>query len=442
MPRPAPALDWASVQDEAVDLLRALVRFESYRSNEIEAARFVAARLIDAGVEPAVLEPFPGRGSVVGRLRGDGSAGHALLLFGHLDVVPPGDASRWTHPPFAADVADGCVWGRGTLDMKYMVASQLAIVLALARAGLRPRRDLVFAATADEETGGARGVGWILENRPELIDCGWALTEFGGFSLDVAGRRFYMVQTGEKGFAWFKLEARGAGGHGSMPLPGSAVVALCEAAAAAGRHRTPIEPSRTSQAFVETIAAAHPWIRGLLSIDTIDEVLARLPLDQALLFAAVVRNTISVNVIRAGDRPNVIPPVAEAEIDCRLVPGQTIEAFRDLVQEIVGPAIDVTLVAGSGATEQPLDTPLWEAVVRALKRYDAGAEAVPFLMPGGTDGRFLARKGIVCYGFSPIRLPGDLHFLRLIHSDDERIPVDAFREGVRVLGETVLDFCW
>lgn len=439
-------LNWTAIQDEAVRLLRALIRFDTGNppGNELPAAEFVAQELRAAGYEPAVLESAPGRGNVIARLEGDGSE-RPLLLFGHLDVVPV-EPEHWTHPPFEAVVADGFIWGRGALDMKDIVATQLATMLALKRAGARLKRDIIYAATADEEAGGAMGVGWLLAHHADMLDAEYALSEFGGFSMEVSGRRFYLCQTGEKGIAWLKMRATGRPGHGSMPHSDSAILRLSEAVAKLGRTSLPMHVSPTARVMVESMARAQPSLRGLALRGMLSPTLGRLllqllPEEQANSFRAMLHNTVAVTGLEAGYKHNVIPGSAEANLDCRLIPGQTVEDVMREITEIVGPEIELEALVSSPAAESRFDTPLFETMARNLKRYDPEAVVVPMLLTGATDGRFLGARGTICYGYSPIRLPADLKFMELIHGHDERIPVEPFREGVRVFIETVLDFC-
>lgn len=436
-------LDWPAIQDQAVNLLQKLIRFDTSNppGNELSAAEFIADELRAVGYEPRVFVPAPERGNVIARLEGDGSE-RPLFLFGHLDVVPA-EPDQWTYPPFEGVIADGFVWGRGALDMKYIVAAQLATVLALKEAGARLKRDVIYAATADEEIGGKWGMEWLLENHPDLLDAEYALTELGGFSMDVDGHRFYTCQTGEKGVARFQMRTTGRPGHGSMPHSDSAIVYLSEAIAKLGRTPTPLHISPTAQTMIEEMARVQPMLKGLLSPETCPGVLAQLPREQALLFNAIVRNTISITIVNAGYKRNVIPGSAEATLDCRLIPGQTADDVIREIHDIVGPeaGIELEVTMHMAATESRFDTSLFETIVRNVKRYDPEATVVPMLSTVGTDGRFLGARGVNYYGFGPLRIPQGFGFTELLHSHDERIPIDAFREGVQVLGETVLDFC-
>jgi acetylornithine deacetylase/succinyl-diaminopimelate desuccinylase-like protein len=432
-------LDWNAVQDDAERLLGDLVRFETINppGSEAIAARYVADELRTVGLEPQVIESAPGRGNVVARIPGGSQP--PLLLFGHLDVVPV-ESEHWTHPPFDADIVDGYMWGRGTLDMKYIVASQLALVRAFARNGIAFERDIIYAATADEEAGGLLGLSWLLQHHPDLVNAGVALTEFGGFSQTIAGKRFYLCQTAEKGIAWMKMTAMGNPGHASMPRPDSAIQRIAAAAAKLGETKLPMHLTDTAVAMIEGLATALPPLRGLLDPATVDETLALLPRSQALLLDAMLRNTCAVTGLDAGYKHNVIPSRAEATLDCRLVPGQTPEDAIREIHDVVGRDVAIEVVLASAAPESPLDTPLYAAISTQVEAFDPEATVLPLLMPGATDGRFLRARDVDVYGFGPLRLDPGFDFISLIHAHDERIPLAAFRDGVKVLGETVLAF--
>ena len=437
------SIDWSSVQDRAQQLLVELIRFDTTNppGNELAAARHVARLLEQAGLEPVVLESAPGRGNCIARLRGDGSAG-PLLLVGHLDVVPT-EPEHWSHPPFEGLERDGFIWGRGALDMKYIVATQVMTLVALREAGVPLSRDVAVASVADEEAGGVHGIRWLIEHHPDLVEAEYALGEFGGFSFDVAGKRFYLCQTGEKGIAWFRMRTHGRPGHGSMPPPDTAIRRLARAVARIGSTPTPLHISATTRAMIEGMAAAIPGIEGLLEPETCQDVLGALPPEQSLMMNAILRNTITVTGLEAGYKHNVIPGVAQANLDCRLVPGQGIDDVEREIRSIAATDLELEIIdeMTTPPVESRFDTPLFEAMRSNLVAYDPGSQVMPLLLVGGTDGRFLAERGTIYYGYSPIRLPSKLKFLELIHSHDERIPVDAFREGVRVFIQTVLDFC-
>lgn len=424
--------------DEVVDLCRDLLRIESTNPGHGEraAAEYVAARLTEAGCEVQVLESEPGRTSVVSRLTGADPARPALLVHGHLDVVPA-QAADWTLPPFAGEIRDGALWGRGAVDMKDMVAMTLAVAREYRRTGDRPPRDLVLAFVADEEAGGRFGARFLVDHHPDLFEgCTEAISEVGGFSYTVHDDlRLYLIETAEKGMQWLKLTAKGRAGHGSMLNEDNAVTALCTAVARLGTHAFPVHLTPTVRDFLESVAEA----TGIpLDLDDLDSTVSRLG-GLARMLGAVLRNTANPTQLEAGYKVNVIPGQAVAYVDGRYLPGQEQEFLRQ-VAEVVGPAIDLETVHSDTALETGFDGPLVDAMAAALRAEDPAARTVPYMLSGGTDAKSFSRLGIRCFGFSPLRLPAGLDFAALFHGVDERVPIEGLRFGTRVL-RRFLDGC-
>jgi acetylornithine deacetylase/succinyl-diaminopimelate desuccinylase-like protein len=444
-----PALDWTAVTAEAIGHFKDLLRAETVNppGNERLAADVIARVLEREGIPFEIHESEPGRANLVARLRGSGKKA-PLLLNGHLDVVPV-DAGAWKHPPFAAVEADGCIWGRGAIDMKNMVTMSLMALVLLKRQGQALDRDVIFAAVADEEAGSRRGAVYLVEKHPELVRAEYVLNEVGGHTLHLGGARFYPIQVSEKGICWFELTAHGQPGHGSMPHPHNAVVRLARAIAALGDARLPQHNTPVVERFLRTLAKGAPFPRSaalplLLEPRLAGHLLAlvaRKDPDQAVSLGAMLRNTTSPTMLAAGKKINVIPSSASAQIDGRIIPGQSVEAFLAEVQRVVGDDLTVTVLEQHDGTVFPSDTPLYEAIRRALGQHDPGAVVVPYMIPGFTDSFAYGRLGAVCYGFSPVRLGPELNFTRMFHGHDERIPVDGFAWGLRVLFEVVRDFC-
>ena len=419
---------------EVVDLCRDLLRIDSSNygdgsgPGEREAAEYVAAKLSDAGLEPTVYESEPGRTSVVARIAGEDSSKPALLLHTHLDVVPA-QASDWTFPPFAAEEHDGMLWGRGAVDMKDMCAMTLAAARDYAQ-GTKPPRDLVVAFTADEEAGGRKGAGYLVDHHPELFEgVTEAVGEVGGFSYTVSeDHRLYFIETAEKGIHWMKLTAKGTAGHGSMTNPDNAVTALAEAVARLGRAQLPTHMTETVKAFLAQMS-------GTLGIefdenDLEGSIAAIGPI--ARIVAATVRNTATPTMLDAGYKVNVIPGTASAFIDGRFLPGFEDEFNREL-DGILGEGISRETVHRDIAVETTFDGALVDAMGEALRSQDPGAQTIPYCLSGGTDAKHFDRLGIRCFGFAPLRLPPDLDFSGLFHGVDERVPTDALKFGSRVL---------
>ena len=420
----------ARVDDEVVELCRDLIRIDSSNptSNERAAAEWTAERLTDCGLSPQLLESAPGRASVVARWAGTDSSRPALLIHGHLDVVPA-DAADWQVDPFAGEIRDDCLWGRGAVDMKDMDAMTLAVVADWVRQGKQPPRDVVLAFVADEEAGGVYGAHWLVDNHPDLFEgCSEAISEVGGFSITVADRRLYAIETAEKGIAWLTLTARGRAGHGSMLNDDNAITALAEAVARVGRHRFPVELRPSVEQFLREVCDA---IGVAFDPDDIDSVLAKIgPI--ARMVGATLRHTANPTMLDAGYKHNVIPQKGTAYVDGRFLPGGEQE-FLDQLAALVGPEIAVDMVHSDIGYETSFDGPLVEAMKSALLAEDPEARAVPYCLSGGTDAKSFSTLGMRCFGFSPLRLPADLDFTGMFHGIDERVPLDALRFGARVL---------
>ena len=436
-----PASGEATGQDEVAALCSDLIRIDTTNPGdhsgpgERTAAQWAAALLADAGLEPAVLESHPGRASVVARISGTDPGRPALLIHGHLDVVPA-YAADWRVHPFSGEVQDDCVWGRGAVDMKDMDAMILAVVRQRLREGRRPPRDVVLAFLADEEAGGTYGARWLVDNHPDLFEgVTEAIGEVGGFSATIGGRRIYPIQTAEKGLAWMRLTARGTAGHGSMLQPDNAVIEIAETVARIGRHEWPVRLTPSVTAFLAEAADA----LGIdFTPDAAEEVLAKLgPITR--MVGATLTNIANPTVLKAGYKVNVVPQAATADVDGRFLPGHE-EEFLAEVDELLGTGVKREFIQHDIALETTFDGDLCAAMSGALLAEDPGARIVPYCLSGGTDAKSFSRLGIRCFGFSPLRLPADLDFAGMFHGVDERVPVESLRFGVRVLDE-FLDRC-
>lgn len=422
-------------QEEVVELCRDLIRFASVNDGtgrgkgEREAAEHVAGLLAEVGLEPQVFEPTPNRTSVVTRVEGEDRSRPALLIHGHLDVVPA-EPKEWTYDPFAGEIADGMLWGRGAVDMLDMDAMTLAVVRDRMRTGRKPPRDVVLAFVADEEAGGVHGAQWLVQHQPQLFEgCTEAISEVGGFSLTVSDDvRLYMVETAQKGMAWLRLTAAGTAGHGSMVNHDNAVTALCEAVARLGRHEFPLHVTKTVRAFLDEVSDAF----GVeLDPGDMQATVAKLgPL--ARIVGATLRNTANPTMLDAGYKHNVVPGRASAMVDGRYLPGFADEWEREL-DEVLGPDVVREYVHYDIALETEFEGALVEAMSRSLTAEDPGARAVPYMLSGGTDAKSFSRLGMRCFGFAPLRLPAGLDFSGMFHGVDERVPLDSLRFGVRVL---------
>jgi acetylornithine deacetylase/succinyl-diaminopimelate desuccinylase-like protein len=430
-----------AAQDEVAALTSDLIRIDTSNPGdhsgpgERAAAEHVAALLAEVGLEPKIFESHDKRASVVARVEGTDSSREALLIHGHLDVVPA-DASDWRVDPFSGEITEGCVWGRGAVDMKNMDAMILAVLRQRLREGRRPPRDVVLAFLADEEAGGSWGARWLVDNHAgEFEGVTEAIGEVGGFSVTIGGKRLYLLQTAEKGMAWMRLAAHGRAGHGSMINSDNAVTELAEAVARVGRHEWPVRATEAAFAF-----ARHASIALGVAFDPEDPaaVLAKLgPI--AKMVGATLTNTANPTMLSAGYKVNVIPQVAAAQIDGRFLPGYEDEFFRE-VDALIGPGVSREQVQHDIAVETSFDGDLVTAMAQALAAEDPDGEMVPYCLSGGTDAKSFARLGIRCFGFAPLRLPPELDFAGMFHGVDERVPVSALQFGVRVL-DNFLDLC-
>ena len=425
--------------DEVVRICRALIRIDSTNfgdgsgPGEKEAAEYVVAQLREVGLEPTVVESDPGRTSVVVRLEGEDRDRPALCLHGHLDVVPA-NAADWQVDPLSAELRDGCIWGRGAVDMKDMDAMILAVVRDLARRGAKPPRDLVVAFFADEEAGGVKGSHYVVDHHPELFEgVTEAVSEVGGYSVTLprpegGATRAYLVQTAEKGILWLRLHAHGRAGHGSVPNPENALVRLAEAITRVNAHKWPRE-------YLASVRELLDGVSGLTgtswSDEDLDELLDHLGGAQAFV-RGTLQDTANFTMADAGYKMNVIPQTASASLDCRFLPGHEDDLLAT-IRDLAGEHVEVEVVHRDIALDAPFEGPLVEAMKAALLAEDPGAEVLPYCLSGGTDNKALSILGITGYGFAPLQLPADLDFAPMFHGIDERVPVSALEFGTRVL---------
>jgi acetylornithine deacetylase/succinyl-diaminopimelate desuccinylase-like protein len=426
-----------SAESDVVQICQDLIRIDTSNygtepgPGERLAAEHVAGLLDEVGIASELYESEPGRTSLVARWEPEGvdTSVPPLLVHGHLDVVPA-NASDWSVPPFSGEVADGCVWGRGAVDMKDFNAMVISVVRARARAGVAPRRPIRLVFTADEEAGSGLGAQWLVDKHPETVEgCTEAIGEVGGFSLTINNDlRLYLIQTAEKGLAWLNLIADGRAGHGSFRNDDNAVTELAAAVARVGQYEWPHKITDAQRAFLEAVSEAFEID---LDPDRAEETLARLG-SIARMVGATMSNTANPTMLSAGYKHNVIPGRATAGIDGRFVPGGEDE-FLATITELIGDKVRYEFVARQPSVETEFSGALVEAMKSCLMAEDPGAKAVPFLMSGGTDAKAWDRLGIRCFGFAPLRLPPDLDFVGMFHGVDERVPTESLKFGARVL---------
>lgn len=453
------SIDWKTEGDTCVELLRDLIRIptvnkgtgEAGDANERVAAERIAEHLRAAGVEPKIVEKKKGRGNMIARIKGDGSK-PPLLLNAHLDVVEA-DASAWRYDPFGAEIHDGYIWGRGAIDMKHMAAMSACVMALLARhvkEGGRLERDVIFAAVADEEAGCALGSMYLVDEHADEVRAEYMLGEIGAFSLHLFGRTFYPIQVAEKGSCWVRATYRGAPGHGSMPDPESAVIKLAGALERLGKKRLPMHPTRIVRQFIEGLARELPAPQRQVMQRLTTPHVAALILDylirdpgQRRSFGAMLSNTASPTIVRAGSKANVIPGRAQVDIDGRTLPGQSEASFLAELRRALGeePA-SLEVLRSLPPIEAPSTTPLFEHLAATLKKHEPTGVPLPYLVPGFTDAKAYTRLGTLCYGFAPLRFDPthEISFTAMYHGHDERVPIDGLRWGLRILYDAVSRF--
>jgi acetylornithine deacetylase/succinyl-diaminopimelate desuccinylase-like protein len=425
-----------NLEDEAIRICQDLIRIPSVnfgegRGDEEAVAKHIVASLAEVGIDAKIYESAPKRCNVIARIKGRNPDKPGLVVHGHIDVVPA-NAADWSVDPFGGEIKDGCIWGRGAVDMKNVDAMILAIVRNWAERGYVPERDIVLAFFADEEAGMTFGSRWMTANHPEVFaGCTEAISEVGGFSVTVAdGKRLYFIEAAQKGIHWMKLTAQGRAGHGSMMNDENALTALTEAVAKIGRYEWPQRYTKTVKDLFKEVARVTGKVYDEKDLRPLLTEIG----STARMIGATLQNTANPTMLEAGYKANVIPGTASAVIDGRFLPGYEAE-LNETVRSIVGPDILIETVSHDIALEVDFDAPLVDAMKAAILAHDPEGIPVPYLMSGGTDNKALSEIGIVGYGFSPLRLPADLDFMSLFHGVDERVPIEGLRFGVRVLSD-------
>jgi acetylornithine deacetylase/succinyl-diaminopimelate desuccinylase-like protein len=436
--------------DDAKQLCQSLLRIDTTNppGNERAAAELVATALRQVDLEPQLLEAEPHRTNLVVRYRGTG-AKPPLLLTAHLDVVEA-DPAKWRRPPFSGDEHDGCLWGRGAIDMKNMAAMCTAILRRLAAKRVVLERDVIFAAVADEEAGCDLGSRYLVEHHRGLVEAEYALGESGGFSLHLGDNTFYPVQVAEKGFCWIRARVTSEPGHGSMPRHDSVVTKLGQALTRLGEAHLPIHQTKYLVDFLDAMRARQPsLIQPFVKLVARPHLLARVArmvpgASLSRSFSALLSNTAAATVVRAGAKTNVIPGVAEFEIDGRTLPGQTDEDLLRELRAVLGNEVELTVMKSAPpVVTEPIASPVFDIIKRQVEAREPDAQVVPYLIPGFTDAKYFTQMGARWYGFSPVKIEkaSGIRFAEMFHGHDERVPVAGLAWGVEVLDDVVREIC-
>jgi acetylornithine deacetylase/succinyl-diaminopimelate desuccinylase-like protein len=439
-----------SLADDAKHLCQSLLRIDTTNppGNERAAAEVVAQALREVDLHPEILEAEPQRTNVVVRYKGTGRR-PPLLLTAHLDVVEA-DPTKWRRPPFSGDEHEGCLWGRGAIDMKNMAAMCTAILRRLASNQVRLDRDVIFAAVADEEAGCDLGSRFLVEQHRSKVEAEYAIGESGGFSLHLGDSTFYPVQVAEKGFCWVRARITGEPGHGSMPRQDSVVTRLGEALARLGTAQLPVHQTSYVMDFLAAVRARQPSVlQPLVKLVARPHLLARVArlvpgASVARGFSALLSNTAAATVVRAGAKTNVIPGLAEFEIDGRTLPGQTDEDLLRELRAVLGGDVELEVMKSAPPViTEPIESPVFDIIRRQVESREPGAQVVPYLIPGFTDAKYFTRMGARWYGFSPVKIEkgSGIRFADMFHGHDERVPVAGLAWGTEVLDAVVREVC-
>ena len=440
-PSTTPAGSAGTAHDEAAEICRNLIRIDTSNygrgesKGERRAAEYVAGLLEEVGLAATMVESAPGRTSVFARMEGTDPSADALLVHGHLDVVPA-VAEDWSVDPFAAEIRDGMIWGRGAVDMKDMDAMILSVVRHMVRTGQKPKRDIMLGFFADEEAGMEYGSKWVVRNHPELFEgVTDAISEVGGYSANIGGQRAYLLQTAEKGLMWMRLFADGTAGHGSQVNTDNPVTRLSRAMASIGEYQWPIELTKTTRQFLDTVTE-------LTGVEFDPQNPQRM-LDElgsvARFVGATLQNTANPSMLSSGYKVNVIPGTAEAGLDVRFLPEQR-EIVLEKLRELAGEGIRFEFEADDIGLEVPFSGNVVDAMVASLKQHDPEAVVMPYMLSAGTDNKALDPLGITGYGFVPLRLPDELDFPAMFHGVDERVPIASLEFGADVLHTLLIGY--
>lgn len=433
----------AALQDRPVELLQHLLRFDTSNppGDERACIEWVKDLLEALGCEARILAREPERPNLIARIAGRGES-PPLLLQGHVDVVAA--RGEWRHGPFDGELADGYVWGRGALDMKGGVAMMLAAFMRAKASRAQPPGDVILCLLADEEAGSPLGAEFLVREHAGLFDgVRYSIGEFGGFTMDVAGRRFYPIMVAEKEVCWTRATLRGPAGHGSMPVRGGAMGGLGKLLHALDRRRLPVHVTPVARSMITAIADEVPAslalpLRGLL-VPTLTDRLLDVFGERGRIFDPLLHNTASATIVQGGEKINVIPDLVSLELDCRMLPGFTPEQLFAELRALSGVELEFEVVRHDPVAGEP-DMTMFETLAGTLRELDPSARPITMLLPGVTDGRFFSRLGIQTYGFLPMQLPSELPFMQLIHAPDERLPAAAVEFGARAIGRVLERF--
>jgi acetylornithine deacetylase/succinyl-diaminopimelate desuccinylase-like protein len=442
------SIAWDSVEKESIELLSNYIQINTVNppGNETKGAEFLKNIMEKEGLPCDIYESLPGRGSVISKYKGKNRVPDIILLH-HIDVVPA-EEKKWIHPPFSGVFLDGEIWGRGSIDCKSLGIMELMAFILLKRNGFSPEKHVVYAATADEEAGGAWGIHWLMKHFPEKLDTKYVINEGAGLGLSTDKRSFYFCQVAEKGACWIRINFEGSPGHGSQPHDDNCVIDMARAIDALGSHKFPVRITETVEKFIYGIASEQGFMPedeflGLLDTSRCMDTLNKIP-DKTLrqILSATLKNTAVPTVSCAGNKTNVIPSECYCEIDCRILPGYSSEELLKTINDILSKRgcrnFSIDLKGRPRASESSADTPLYKALEMSFKKNDPKAKVVPYMSTGATDSRFFREKGIPAYG---IQMITSTDSTKGVHGHNERIGCGQLTMGIKVLYDTIKEFC-
>lgn len=441
--------DWEKIFNEGIEHLQNLIRIDTTNppGNEINAVLYLKEHLEKEGFNVLIFEPIVGRGNIITKLEGDKSK-PPIVLSSHLDVVGA-NPKEWEYHPFSGTIANGYIWGRGAVDMKNMTVYNLMTMLLLKRLNIPLKRDVIFVAVADEETGSDWGMKWLVENKPELLKSEYALNEVGGFTIHIGKGRVYPIQVVEKGYVWIRVKVKGAGGHGSIPQDNNAMFHISKIINKLSHKSLPLIVTPVSKEFINNLASQLSFpnsiiLKSILNPITSNFILKNLipDKDKAKVFSAMLHNTINPTCINSNSSSvNVMSTEVNLILDCRILPGFTPESFLENLKKFIGLNYEFEVMKSGSSVLTPANTPFFEHIEKVIKENDPGSITTQYLNVGITDTKFLNKLGIKTYGFSPVKLSPDIAFSSLFHGINERIPINGFNFGIKVMFELVKSFC-
>jgi acetylornithine deacetylase/succinyl-diaminopimelate desuccinylase-like protein len=433
-----------TIYQRPAELLQQLIQIDTTNppGNEVECVAYLNDLLHSAGFESQVFSKESNRANLITRLKGRGEA-PPLLVYNHLDVVTTANQD-WEHDPFGGEIIDDYIWGRGALDMKSGVAMMVAAVLRLKAEKVTPPGDVILACLSDEEAGGVLGAKFLVDEHPDIFEgVRYALSEIGGFNIKILGKKFYPIQVAEKQTCWMRITIRGEAGHGSMIVRGGTMAKLGEILNQLDQNLLPVHVTPATRLMFAQMAShfslpIKSFIRQTLNPRMTDLVF-KIMGGNAALFLPLFHNTVNATIVRGGDKVNVIPSQIELDMDGRLLPGFTPKDMMREVQAVIGDDVDLEVIRFDPCPPEP-DMGLFDTLGDVLVELDPEAIPLPLMLTAVTDARFFSKLGIQTYGFTPMQLPDDLSFTRVVHAANERIPVAAVGFGTDAIYKVLQRF--